>query len=160
MSSRASDLWLEELTDAAEVDGEVVHAAVTIDLDIPSVVTVTRRFADDDRPQGVAIDTDAPMSVDDTESTSIVLWSDTAPETVDVFVPPGRMTIWNVWRDDGAVQAWIGHAGIRRIELDDADSDFGLRLVASDGHDDTDPDLEVEIRINGDRGGRHIDEEE
>ncbi|MEM9468453.1 MAG: hypothetical protein AAGA90_24000 [Actinomycetota bacterium] len=150
--TRASELWLEESADAAEVDGEIVHAALTVDLDIDSQVTIVRRSASTDRPQGVALDADQPFTIADQTGTRMVLWSDTAPASVDVRVPAGRLTIWNVWRDDGAIHAWTGSAGIRRIELDDADADFGVRLVAHDGHGGQGAALEVDVLISGARG--------
>lgn len=156
MSLRASDLWLEELADAAEVDGEIIHAALTVDLDIDSIVTIVRRQVSSTRPQGVAIDADHPMKVGDHTATRMVLWSDTAPDTVDIDVPAGRLTVWNVWRDDGAIQAWIGAAGMRRVELDgdEAGADFGVRLLATDGHDGSEIDLEFDVRISGARPTR------
>jgi hypothetical protein len=149
MNPRASELWLDERTDAAEVDGDVVHAALTVDLDIDSVVTVRRRRASDARPQGLGLEADEPFTIGEHTANRMVLWSDTAPDDVEVHVPAGRLSLWNVWRDDGAVHAWIGWAGIRRVELDDADADFGIRLLATDGHDDTDVDLDVEVLISG-----------
>ena len=149
MTLSAAELWLDELAEAAEIDGDVVHAAVTVDLDIDSLVTITRRAATDARPQGIALDADEPMTIGETDGRRLVLWSDSAPETVVVRVPAGRLTVWNVWRDDGAVRAWTGAAGIRRIELDDADADFGVRLSASDGHPGSDADLEVDLLITG-----------
>lgn len=149
--STAADLWLDELTDAAELDGDVIHAAVTIDLDIDSIVTITRGLVGGERPQGIAVDADEPFLVAGERFSSVVLWSDTAPATVELRVGAGRLSIWNVWRTDGAIHAWTGSAGMRRLELDDHDSDFGIRLLARDGYDGDDVDLEFEVRINGDR---------
>ena len=54
----------------------------------------------------------------------VVLWSDSAPESVVArFHPRGSeksmsLRIWNAWRDDaGAMQSWIGNAGILIDEL-------------------------------------------
>ncbi|MEM9201149.1 MAG: hypothetical protein AAGC53_05800 [Actinomycetota bacterium] len=148
MSPRAAELWLDELTDTAEVDREVIHAALTLELDIDSRVTITRTHANADRVQGLAIDADHSFTIGDHDASRMVLWSDAAPEQVEVIVPAGRLTIWNVWREAGAVQAWIGAAGIRRIELDNPACDFGVRLLAFDGHKGSTPDLEVDICIN------------
>ena len=151
MSLRASELWLDELVDAAEVDGEVIHAALTLDLDIDSNVTIVRRAATSARPQGVALDADQMFTIEEHEAQRMVLWSDAAPERVEFRVPAGRLSIWNVWRDDGAIHAWTGSAGMRRIELEDADADFGVRLVATDGHKGQSTDLEFDVLINGAR---------
>lgn len=145
----ASELWFEALTDAAEIDGDTIHAALTVDLDIDSVVTVAYRRVNPDRLQGIALDADHACTIADQHATRMVLWADTAPEVVEVHVPAGRLTIWNVWRDDGTMHAWTGAAGIRRVELDDAEADFGVRLLASDGYEDTDLDLEFDVTISG-----------
>jgi hypothetical protein len=63
----------------------------------------------------------------------VVLWTDTAPKTVEVDVSPtskGCMVkLWNAWADSaGTMQAWIGNAGML-IEQVDA----GLRVRCSDG---------------------------
>jgi hypothetical protein len=51
----------------------------------------------------------------------IVLWRDTAPDET-VFVchakKPAELRIWNCWRDDrGVMQAWVGNAAMRVVEL-------------------------------------------
>lgn len=144
----ASEQWLVDLTDTAEIAGETVYAAVTLDLDIDSVVVIHRRHAGDERSQGLAIDTDRPFTIADRETSTAVLWSDTAPDTVELIASAGRLTLWNVWRHEGAVHAWIGDAGIRRVDVDDHDSDFALRLLATDGFGSASPTLEVEVQVN------------
>ncbi|MEO0495124.1 MAG: hypothetical protein AAF081_17090 [Actinomycetota bacterium] len=136
--------WIDEQSDVVEDDdGEMVHAAVTVDLDIDSVVTIRRIDSNADRPQGLALDADVPIGVNGVESTRIVLWDHSSPDEVDLEVPAGRLTLWNVWETDGAVHAWVGAAG---IVLDEVDTDI-TRLRASDGIGHRTVDLEVEVRI-------------
>ncbi|WP_448811810.1 hypothetical protein [Agromyces bauzanensis] len=64
----------------------------------------------------------------------MVLWRDTAPETVQVAVRwsprgPRSLRIWNTWRDGGVSQAWLGNAGMRV----DTREDGRLTFRCSDG---------------------------
>jgi hypothetical protein len=61
----------------------------------------------------------------------VILWTDTAPQTVVVGLPTkeGTFKAWNAWRDErGTTQAWMGNAGMEIIERPD-----GVRLYCSDG---------------------------
>ena len=139
------DLWLRHRTHVAELDDMAIYAALTIDLATETMLTVQRR-AVGPRPQGVVIDTDLPCRIGDVETTTCVLWSDTAPTEVAVTAPPGRLTISHVWRSEGTVHGWIGWSGIRRVE----DDEGRWHLVASDGHDDLADDLDVTITFDPD----------
>lgn len=139
----AAELWIDEGADAVEIDGDVVHAAVTVDLDVDSIVTVRRISASSDRRQGLALDADEPLSINGIDKPRLVLWADSAPDEVEAEAAAGRLTLWNVWEADGAAHAWVGAAGI----LLDTDDDEVTRLRASDGMGEFDVDLEVEITI-------------
>ena len=140
----AAERWIDEGADAVEVDGELVHAAVTVDLDVDSIVTVRRVSASSDRRQGLVLDADEPISVNGIDKQQLVLWADSSPDEVVADVAAGRLTLWNVWEADGAVHAWVGAAGI----LLDVEDDAVTRLRASDGLGAFDVDLEVEITID------------
>jgi hypothetical protein len=62
----------------------------------------------------------AKLRVGDSVSTSIVLWTDTAPPVV-TLTSEGRvreLTLWNCWRDHrGIDQAWVGNGGMRIAKL-------------------------------------------
>lgn len=139
----AAELWVEEGAEAVEIDGELVHAAVTVDLDVDSVVTLRRIAASSDRRQGLALDADTALSVNGIDKPRLVLWNDSAPDEVEVKAVAGRLTLWNVWETDGAVHAWVGAAGI----VLDTDDEGVTRLRASDGMGEFGVDLEVEITI-------------
>ena len=139
----AAERWIDEHTDVVDDDGDTVHAAVTVDLNVDSIVTVRWIHASDERPQGLALDADQPLMVGDTTNTRMVLWNHSAPDEVEIVARAGRLTLWNVWETDGAVHAWVGAAGVL---LDEAAGDT-TRLRASDGFGDRTIDLEVEIRI-------------
>ena len=139
----AAERWIDEHTDVVDDDGDTVHAAVTVDLNVDSIVTVRRIHASDERPQGLALDADQPLVVGDVTNTRMVLWARSAPDEVEIAAQAGRLTLWNVWEADGAVHAWVGDAGIL---LDEAAGNT-TRLRASDGFSDRTIDLEVEIHI-------------
>ena len=139
----AAELWIDEHADAVEIDGETVHAAVTVDLDVDSLVTIRRVGAGTDRRQGLALDADEPLTINGISKPQLVLWADSSPDEVVVEADAGRLTMWNVWEADGAVHAWVGAAG---IVLDTGDDEL-TRLRASDGIGDFGVDLEVEITI-------------
>ena len=48
----AAERWIDEHTDVVDDDGDTVHAAVTVDLNVDSIVTVRWIHASDERPQG------------------------------------------------------------------------------------------------------------
>ncbi|HAB57838.1 MAG: hypothetical protein CL433_01860 [Acidimicrobiaceae bacterium] len=139
----AAERWIDEHTDVVDDDGDTVHAAVTVDLNVDSIVTVRRIHASDERPQGLALDADQPLAVGDVANTRMALWARSAPDEVEIAARAGRLTLWNVWEADGTVHAWVGAAGIL---LDEAAGNT-TRLRASDGFGDRTIDLEVEIHI-------------
>jgi len=139
----AAERWIDERTSSVDHDGDTVHAAVTVDLNVDSIVTVRRIHASDERPQGLALDADQPLMVGDMTNTRMVLWNHSAPDEVEIVARAGRLTLWNVWEADGAVHAWVGAAGML---LDEPTGDT-TRLRASDGFGERTIDLEVEIRI-------------
>ena len=108
----AAERWIDEHTDVVDDDGDTVHAAVTVDLNVDSIVTVRWIHASDERPQGLALDADQPLMVRDMTNTRMVLWNHSAPDEVEIVARAGRLTLWNVWETDGAVHAWVGAAGV------------------------------------------------
>ena len=141
MTPMASQQWLDGLTAAAEIEGEVVHAAVTLDLDIDSVVTVVRHHARDDRPQGIALDAEHPITIEDRRDTRLVLWSDTAPDRVQFHVPAGRLTIWNAW----TTAAFTPGSGLRSDKsISPTPKPTSVSGLAGDGYPQ-DIDLEFDL---------------
>ena len=94
----AAERWIDEHTDVVDDDGDTVHAAVTVDLNVDSIVTVRWIHASDERPQGLALDADQPLMVGDMTNTRMVLWNHSAPDEVEIVARAGRLTLWNVWR--------------------------------------------------------------
>lgn len=143
-----AELWLQHQTDVAELDGEPIYAAVSLEVDDPATLTITRRRANAERPQGLVLDADEPMTIGDRTASALILWSDTAPAEVAIAVAPGRISVSHAWRDGDIVHAWTGWAGI--IRHDDPDDPNTTRLAASDGHGSISADLEVDIRLTAD----------
>ena len=140
-----AELWLQHQTDVAELDGEPIYAAITLEVDEPTTLAITRASANPERPQGLILDSDDPITIGDTSASTLILWSDTAPAEVSVVVPPGRISLSHAWRDGDIVHAWTGWAGImRHDDPDDADC---VRFTASDGHGSVAADLEIGIRL-------------
>lgn len=109
-----------------------------------TTITVHRLHASADRPQGLVVDADHDLTVNDVTATRVVLWADRAPDAVEVRTSDaGAVRFWNVWREGELVQAWQGQAA---IEVDDAGDDLGLRC--HDGHDGDGVDLDVRITFD------------
>lgn len=69
----------------------------------------------------------------------VTLWADTSPETVSLSVlskSSCELKIWNVWRADDLVQAWVGDAGLvvsqteKSIRLECSGGDEGVNFSA------------------------------
>jgi len=140
----SADRFTAEEVDELEIDGQLVHSVITLDLAHTTTVSVTRRLTSPHRTQGVVLDSSDRLLVGGVSSTRLVLWSDTAPEYVEVEALPGRLSVWNVWRDE-IDQAWIGWSGIRLIPVDEA----GLILRCSDGHPPGDT-VDIELALGFD----------
>lgn len=124
-----ADRFTAEEVDELEIDGQVVRSVITLDLAQTTKVTVSRRLTSPHRTQGVVLDSSDRLLVGEVASKRLVLWSDTAPELVDVEASAGRLSVWNVWRDE-IDQAWVGWSGIRLGPAEEA----GIILRCSDGH--------------------------
>lgn len=95
-------------------------------------ITVVRTAEVFVRPQALVLDADHLLSVGTTMTTSLALWSDTAPLLTTVLTSDaGELRLWNAWRDDDFVQSWEGAS---TITVDDHGEDLGLTCV--DGHAD------------------------
>ena len=125
-----------------EIEGQTRHSAVTLDFESPAKLTITRISVTAARDQALVIQSDDPMMIADHSESQLILWSSTAPDTVTVTVGVGLVKISNAWRDGAVIQAWVGDAGIEMSE-----TDTGVKLSCSDGHDDWNVDLEIEIAI-------------
>ncbi len=81
----------------------------------------------------------------------IVLWADNSPKEVAVSISATKGTvlkIWNVWSIGGAINAWIGNAGMVVAETDD-----NIWLRCSDGIGDVDfSDFVVSVALHSDVG--------
>jgi hypothetical protein len=126
-------------------DGRLVHMLHELPpLTAPAELRLSLR-AGAPRPQGLRLRArGGRMLVNGQDLEDVVLWADTAPPEVVVALRPAQsMTVraWNVWRDDrGAMQAWIGDAGML-VEPG--------RLRCSDGYDRPSfTDLEVTLGLN------------
>ena len=117
----------------------------TIDASEGSALHLKFESAANDRRHGVWIATEGLLRVGELEADQLLLWSDTAPEEVDVVVlrTDGLVRMYNVWTPDAGpgYRSQSDYSGMRRQELEDgwirySCTDFGLppmfdRLVVS-----------------------------
>lgn len=71
------------------------------------------------------------IEVNGQRHSEIILWADTSPEEVPLSVVSKSscdLKIWNVWRTDDVVQAWVGDAGLIASQADGA-----IKLECSGG---------------------------
>lgn len=152
MPRRLSEHFRESRGAPIEVDGNVVHMMHEVapiegrtDLRIQLQASSTRLQAARLKARG------GRLRVNDELLEDVVLWSDTAPATVMVtLVPdddrrPMSLRVWNAWRDAaGAMQAWIGDAGL----IVEKEADGVIVLRCSDGYDAADfDDLEIKLEF-------------
>lgn len=94
---------------------------------------VRRVSTDSDYRQGFRIKVrGGTMRINAREVRDAILWEDTAPDSLEVLITWGggarSIRVWNVWERNGVTQAWLGNAGMRVVQTDNA-----LRFDCSDG---------------------------
>lgn len=87
------------------------------------------------------------LTVDGQTMNRLVLWTDTAPEVVQVVCRPPKagavLRAWNNWDRNGTMMAWLGNAGMLVEDQNDC-----VVLRCSDGIGPPDfEDLVVELRL-------------
>lgn len=141
MTSKLSELFLASSGAPIEWEGQSVqmmyelHAAGTEEFEI------TFEQPSPARPQALRLRArGGVLEVNGSRLDDVVLWSDSASDSVIVRVVPDKgrrapmnLRLWNAWRDpEGTMQAWIGNAGIRVEQRDDGST----VLRCSDGFDE------------------------
>lgn len=61
----------------------------------------------------------------------MIFWADTSPETVNIIITSKdgcELKVWNVWRADGLIQAWVGNSGLSVESHNNK-----IKLLCSDG---------------------------
>jgi hypothetical protein len=151
MSEKLAERFQAAQGAPVEVDGQLAHMMY----ELPPVTSPVRlRVAlrvDGERPQGLRVKArNGQVVVNDQALEDVVLWSDSAPpEVVATLEPAGSkpmsVRVWNTWRDQqGAMQAWIGDAGMVVEEAGDG----RVTLHCSDGFDRPSfEDLVVELAV-------------
>ncbi len=120
------------------------QAFVVVGTAAGTTITVERQSVSGERPQGLVLDADHPMTVGDHQSASVVLWSDTAPARTELITSEGgELRIWHVWREGELMQAWEGDAF---VVVDDEGDDLGLEC--HDNHPGDEIDLAVRVSFD------------
>jgi hypothetical protein len=151
MSEKLAERFQAAQGAPVEVDGQLAHMMYELP---PVTAPVRLRVAlrvDGERPQGLRLKArNGQVVVNDQALEDIVLWSDSAPPEVVVTLEPAgtkpmSVRLWNTWRDQqGAMQAWIGDAGMVVEEAGDG----RVTLHCSDGFDRPSfEDLVVELAV-------------
>lgn len=116
-------------------DGRRVRSVFAMPVPGGSIVRIHRRRATHARPQGLHLSSRVDLEVNGHRARDLVLWSTTAPATVEVFVDTSSNTIvdiWNCWMDDGIEQAWLANAGML-VAVDLSQVNPALTFSCSDG---------------------------
>lgn len=143
-----SEMFQEAGSDTVTHRGRVVKALVRIPVRDGATITVRRRRASPDRPQGLKLGLDTGvLDVNGHQAQSVVLWTSSSPDEVVLTVHGERATsidVWNCWSMGGVDSAWVGNAGI--VTKTTA---TGMILRCSDGIGPSEfSDLEAEITVD------------
>ncbi len=116
-------------------DGRRVRSVFAMPVPGGSVMRIHRCGATHARPQGLHLSGRVDLVVNGKRARDLVLWSTTAPPTVEVFVDTSANTIvdiWNCWMSDGIEQAWLANAGML-VAVDLSRVNPALQFSCSDG---------------------------
>ncbi len=121
-----------------EIDGRIILPSFKFKLESGRKELTVRRLKSSSAPvSGLRIKAvKGEIEVNGQVHPEIILWSDTSPEIVSLIVKSRsgcELRMWNVWRYEGGVQAWIGNAGIVINKLGDS-----VRLECSGGSEGVD----------------------
>jgi len=146
-----SQLFAQQSSTLITWGGEALHNILEIE-NLPLRVQVEFISAKASPAQGIQLRLrGGSLVANGQEAADLVLWQDTAPQTVDVEIRsaggrPGNFKVWNVWRAGlDVTQAWLGNSAMK-VEGDLAGS--GLMLRCSDGQGKPDfDDLVVRLSV-------------
>lgn len=136
------DLGGREIIMMWELDDLSAGDSIRIQFDPPQLV----------RPQALRVKSRrGTIGVNGESLTDVVLWSDSAPASLEILAEPKspggslNVRVWNAWRDEeGTMQAWIGNAGIVVEEAGPGT----VMLRCSDGFDEpTFDDLIAKVEV-------------
>lgn len=114
--------------------GNVVLPIFKKDLNQELVTLVIKRLSSLRKPeQGIRIKVEkGEIHLDGKKYKEIILWEDNSPDSVEITVTSkgkSQLKIWNVWRVDALVNAWVGNAGMVINEI----ADQSIMFQCSDG---------------------------
>jgi hypothetical protein len=149
--STFSDIFLRDHAEVISVGGAEIRRRLVLPA-VPPGSSLTVRFVrhHPDVPQGLNLSTNhGKFVVEGERNADVVLWTDTAPEIVELQLTnqvPAEVVIWNAWRGWGGWPAGsTGYAGMMVKPLGPA----AWRLECSDGVGGPDfTDLVVEVRLS------------
>jgi len=117
-----STLFEREKADVIVVDGRRIYGILRIPVASPSLLKVRRLHASSAPVPGLRVKThDGSATLNGDKVRDLILWSDTAPEEIEINIIPKRKKIaeirmWHCWRDrrDGydITEAWVLNDGM------------------------------------------------
>ena len=146
MAETLSALFQKSKGAPIEIDGETVRPSFRLNLGKGSHRFMFRRLSAKAVPlQGIRLKVKAGhIETNGKQFQDVILWSDTSPEQVELIVHSKsgcEVIVWNSWKIDDLIQAWVGNAGL----LVDQEQNV-ITLHCSDGTGATDfSDLVVQI---------------
>ena len=138
MEETLSSIFTRTKGTPINLNGQTVVAIIEIKITKPRTVFSIRRLsATNGRVQGLVLKAvSGQIVVDGSGYPEIVLWSDTSPDAAEIEVlskSGSTLKIWNVWKSNSGMSAWVGNAGVQ-VSWPDGK----MTLECSDGVGDVD----------------------
>lgn len=138
--TKLSDLFQASSGAPIDWEGQRVQMMYELNAEVDQDLEIRFKDLSPARPQGLRLRArGGVLDVNGSRLEDVVLWSDSAPEVVNVKLVPAKgkgpmnVRLWNTWRDAaGTMHAWIGNAGMLVEHHDDGSTD----LRCSDGFDE------------------------
>ncbi len=128
-----------------EYNNQLVHGILNLKINGSQKFIIRRLNSSKSLLQGLRLKAvKGSIEVNGQSHGDIILWADTCPEAVDIYVASKsecELKIWNVWKSGEITHAWIGNAGFLVFEKENI-----IMLECSDGVGEVDfSDLVIEI---------------
>ncbi|NWB25443.1 MULTISPECIES: hypothetical protein [Pseudomonas] len=117
MTETLSSIFQQTRGAPIEVAGRLVHPIFQKKIKAGRSNFLARRLQSSTQPvSGLRLKVvKGKLEVNNQHHSEIILWADTSPESIFFSVVSKadcELKIWNVWRVNEVVQAWIGNAGM------------------------------------------------
>ncbi|GFO55464.1 hypothetical protein GMSM_24710 [Geomonas sp. Red276] len=146
MTKTLSEKFIEAKGQSIEYDGHCLIPILKLKVTDNSVLSIKRVSHKQTVEQGMRIKIDhGDLVLEENTYKDVVIWADHSPEEVTLVCKAKKKTIvkiWNVWKYNGVMHAWIGNSGMIVEEKDNQ-----VTLSCSDGTNAPDfTDIVCEIK--------------